>query len=66
LWTPSVWYTALGESPAARAAAYVEYARASLLRGDTPEPAQKLAAIEALSRQPYTRRLERPDRSRAS
>ncbi len=65
LWRPSAWYMSLGSCPQARAAAYLEYAHAALVRGDKPEPAKRIAAIEALSEQRYTRRLERPDRSRA-
>lgn len=63
-WSPSGWYLALGETDAARAR---EYRRAYDNYDESKLPAehrQTIAEVESASA-PYSRRLERPDRTRA-
>jgi putative transposase len=62
LWTPSPWYLGLGRTASARAAAY----RTLMLayeRLDAPQTVDDEMADPVVP--PYTRRLERPDRSSA-
>lgn len=64
-WTPSPWYLAQGIDAAERGSRY----RAlfdDYVRGERkPEHVDVIDKAEALSRVPYTRRLERPNRVRA-
>lgn len=63
IWTPSDWYLSLGKSWSERAAAYRELLRDSLARAAFRDA---VARAEGKVAGPYRRRLERPDRSRAS
>lgn len=54
MWTPSGWYVGLAADPAARAERYRELMMAYIARSE-PRAADRDS--------PYTRRLERPDRS---
>ena len=64
LWTPSAWYTGLGDTPAARAEAYKIwfnfYHETRLAPKGMDEMDDRIEAT------PYTLRLERPDRSSAA
>lgn len=65
LWTPSPWYLSLGHDALERANAYAAWVREYRERGEAPEAVEKIAILEALSSQPYTRRLRRPNGSAA-
>lgn len=65
-WTPSPWYLGLGRSATAREAAYRECFAVYLETKQWPEHQSEFAHIEELSFRPYTRRLLRPDGTRAS
>jgi putative transposase len=65
LWTPSEWYLSLGATPEARAHRYRQFATECGARYRAGEAAEAAAAAV----EPplvYTRRLERPDGSRAA
>jgi putative transposase len=64
--TPSHWYDRLGASAAERTAAYRAVFAAYLAEGVRPEYADELDAIEARSVEVYTRRLRRPNGTRAA
>lgn len=65
LWTPSEWYLSLGDTREARAERYRQFAAEQAARHRAGEAAEAAtAALEPPS--VYTRRLERPDRSRAA
>jgi len=67
MWTPSEFYLALGQSEAERGARYRQFL-AECLAADPRtlvEDGDRLAAIEALSSEPYPHRLVRPNGSRA-
>lgn len=66
IWTPSPFYLALGATPEERARRYVEVLGLSIGLGLKPEDSDEIDAIEERSAEPYTRRLERPDRTRAA
>jgi putative transposase len=65
LWTPSDWYLSLGATPEIRAERYRDFAASRAARYRADEAAEKAAAAVELS-SGYTRRLERPDRTRAA
>lgn len=62
LWTPSVWYRRLGDSPQERSTAY-----AKLMTAYAAVPARMIVDGERETADvlPYERRVERPDRKRA-
>jgi putative transposase len=64
LWTPSAAYVALGASPAARALRYQELVAAYL--GHPQIETYIDSDTSATDVEPYGRRLERPDRTRAA
>jgi putative transposase len=64
--TPSDWYLGLGRDARSRALAYREWVMTCRERDWKPGRVRELQRIEALSEEPYTRRLERPDRTRAA
>jgi len=65
-WTPSPWYLSLGRTPTARETAYRRYFAAYLEWKRAPSHDSEIARIEALSFRRYSRRLLRPDGSRAA
>jgi putative transposase len=65
LWTPSDWYLSLGATPEARAQRYRQFAAEYGARHRAGEAAEAAAAA-AEPPLMYTRRLERPDGSRAA
>lgn len=64
--TPSGWYLGLGDDLAQRARGYSEWVERCRVNDLAPDHADCLTEFELLSSRPYTLRLERPDRSRAS
>lgn len=64
-WRPSPWYRGLGRSATAREAAYRDFFSAYLSEGDVPDHFAPHIAIEESSERGYTKRLLRPDGSRA-
>jgi putative transposase len=65
-WTPSPWYLGLGADPASRQAHYREFFGDYIQEPLLPDGIEVIAAREVAAALPYTRRLERPDRSRAT
>ena len=65
LWTPHGWYLEQAAQPVERAELYGRWVQDCQHNDRKPEHADELVEIEALSTEPYTLRLERPDRSRA-
>jgi putative transposase len=64
MWTPSSVYVSLGSSPAARAHRYRELVAAYLGRPPIETYVDSKTSAEDI--EPYRRRLERPDRTRAA
>jgi len=66
IWTPSDWYLEQGRDAGQRARAFQDWVTLCHKNDLQPEQWKELVEFEALSAKPYTLRLERPDRSRAS
>jgi hypothetical protein len=66
MWTPTSWYLRLGADATSRAAVYREWVETCRLRDTKPARAERITVIESLSDTPYTRRLLRPNGTRAS
>jgi putative transposase len=64
IWTPSPWYLGLGSDAEERAARYRAVIRDYLTTKELPQGV--MADLVGLESGPYTRRLERPNRTRAS
>ncbi len=62
--TPSAWYLDLGSNAQARASEFARWVEAWHIFGSAPKDVERWRQVESYS-DPYTRRLERPDRSRA-
>ncbi len=65
IWTPCDWYLEQGPNAEEQAQAYKDWVAHCHDNDLRPEHWKDLVKIEALSAEPYTMRLERPDRSRA-
>jgi putative transposase len=66
LWTPSSWYCGLGRTQEERAICYLDWVNGFSERDQKPAAAVASAEVDELGQQPYHKRLERPDRTRAS
>jgi len=63
--TPSGWYLGLSRDPAKRAQLYCEFVESIRARDAKPDGIEEIEAKEREAQAPYTRRLHRPDGTRA-
>jgi REP-associated tyrosine transposase len=66
MWTPSPWYLGLAPDAPSRATAYRAWVETCRLRDAKPPKVERITTVERLSATPYTRRLLRPNGSRAA
>ena len=66
MWTPEPWYLSLAPTAKQRASVYRDVFWDYLRTGERPDHGEVIDELEEVSSTPYTRRLLRPDNSRAS